>query len=97
MPTKDPAQYFVREHYDRPITRKEFLHLRDAELSTSYITRRELLKAKTFTNAELNQYLKSGMCSLIKHRGKEYFIREELQKVIKSEASKRPPRQASLF
>ncbi len=97
MATNNPAQYFVREFHDRPITRKEFLHLRDAEISTSYITRRELLKARTFTNAELNHYLKSGMCSLIKHRGKEYFIREEIQRVIKSEASKHPPKQASLF
>ena len=84
--TNKKAQYFVREYIDRPVTKKEFLRLRDEEVKKIYVSRQHLLiENKKFTRYQLDTYEKEGLLKPIKHRGKKFFSKAEIMSIINSE------------
>jgi hypothetical protein len=86
---KAKAQYFVREYTDKPVTKKEFLRLRDEEMKRTYVSRQRLLESKQYTKHQLDAYEKQGLLTPIKHKGKVLFPKDQLIAIIDNEPSQR--------
>ncbi len=86
---KGKAQYFVREQIDRPVTKKEFLRLRDEEMKRTHVMRQRILESKQYTKSQLDAFEKQGLLTPVKHKGKVLFPKDQLLAIIDNEPSQR--------
>src|SRR3989344_1998835 len=98
MKAKTPKpKHFVREYYDRPVTKKELLRRQKEEIAQDYVAQRHLVKNKVFTLASLNKYIKKGLLRTTQFNGKRMFMKEDIARIMKSEAATQRKTQTRLF
>jgi len=92
------AKYYIREHYDRPVSKKEFLRWKDQEREKLYIGQKHLLDYKLLSSGKIKAYEKQGLLASIRHRGRKYFKKDEVMALLdKSIKVIERPRQRDLF
>ena len=98
MKAKTPrAKHFVREYFDRPVTKKELLRRQKQEIAEDYVEQRHLVKNKVFTLASLNKYIKKGLLRTTQFNGKRMLMKEDIARIMKSEAATQRKTQTRLF
>ncbi len=84
------AQYFIQQGREsKPVTKKEFFRLRDEEVKSNYVSKQRLIENKQYTKHQLDSCEKQGLLTSLKYKGKIYFPKEQLIKIIDSEPSQR--------
>ncbi|MDO8514140.1 MAG: hypothetical protein Q7S50_01190 [bacterium] len=91
------AKHFIREYYDRPVTRRELLRRQKEEVTAEYVAQRLLVKNKVFTLASLKNYVKKGLLRTTRFNGKHMLLKEDLARIIETEAAAKRKTQARLF
>ena len=87
---KAKAQYFIQQREgSKSVTKKEFFRLRDEEVKNNYVSKHRLIESKEYTRYQLDSYEKQGLLTPLKHKGKIFFPKEQLIKIIDSEPSQR--------
>lgn len=81
--TKIKTTYFIREYYDRPASKKEFLEHKKKEISKAYFRQSQLLDKKLLTSWKIKAYEKSGLLKPIIYRGGKYFKQEDVLALLK--------------
>ncbi len=81
--TNKKAEYFIREHYDRPVSKREFLRWREKEIEAAYIGQKHLLDNKILSLAKIKAYQKGGLLTPMRHKGKVYLKRTEVVELLK--------------
>lgn len=95
---KKKAQYYVREYYDRPVSKKEFIQKRGQEIERSCVRQKYLLDTKLFSFRKIKFYQKQGILVPIRHRKEKYFKKDEIVALLeKDNKTTNRARQLGLF
>ncbi len=88
------AQYYIRESYIRPVSKKEFFQRREAEIKKSHVPQKHLVDERLISVGKIRAYEKRGILTSLYHKGKKYFPREEVLPLLRGEVE---TAQRSLF
>jgi|SRR3989344_9607450 len=95
---KKKAQYYIREQYDRPVSKREFLQKKEQEIEKSCVSQKHLLNTKTFSLKKIRSYEKKGILIPIRHRRQKYFKKNEVIALLeKDNKTTNHTRQITLF
>jgi len=78
-------QYFIREYYDRPVSKKEFLRHKDKEIETDYVSQKHLVDTKILTPWKIKIHEKGGLLKPIFYKGRRYFQKSEVLILLEKE------------
>lgn len=82
---------------DRPVTKKELLRRQKEEITADYVEQQRLVESKVFTLANLKKYVKKGLLRTTRYKGKRMLRKEDLARIIETEAATQRKTQTRLF
>lgn len=88
-------KYFINETISRPVSKKEFFRIQKEEIIGDSVPRNSLIKAKTFTNAQMKTLIEKKIFVPIKYKFRVYFTKEDIKTAYKYLYT-RPPNLFSL-
>ncbi|OGM99744.1 MAG: hypothetical protein A3B91_02405 [Candidatus Yanofskybacteria bacterium RIFCSPHIGHO2_02_FULL_41_29] len=86
MRRKNKAQYYIREYFDRPVSKREFLQNKDKEVKKSCVSQKYLLATKTLSRGKIKAYERREILVPIWHKRRKYFITETVMNQLKIDA-----------
>ena len=91
---RNPVKRFID---DRPVTKKEFSKRMNAELKATHVACAHLVKHKVLSKHQIETAEASGLLHAKFHKGRKFFLKEDVKHLIESQHANIRPVQRPLF
>lgn len=92
--TSSRAKYFIKETYERPVSKKEFIRKQEEGLIGDCVLQSSLLRKKVFTKSQIKMLVSEKILVPVKYKAKVYFKKDDILKGVKYTSE--PPKLFSL-
>lgn len=77
------AKYYIKESYERPVSKKEFIRKQEEGLIGDCVLQSSLLKNKVFTKSQIHILVLEKILLPVKYKSKVYFKKDDIVNGVK--------------